>query len=986
LRDLRDLHVFLVPFYFCLLSFEKSPLPKDTPILPLGRDKRRDKKAGFCVTKTEIDKRMGKTGIIRLFDGMVGEGVMLPKSQAARMLLALLLLARGKPCERSRLAGTLWPDTEESLGLFYLRRTLSELRACVTVENATKTAVVIATENIACDVWAFDDAIKAEKWAEAVGCCQGSFLAGYDTEWVLPERAIYEERLLAALERAATESVAMPAEAIAFLRRAIAIGPYRESAVRRLMQLLATQGNHAEATQAFRDLRRRLLEARLGEPSPETQNVAISLRQFASATVPSVPLPKISPLPTPLTRFFGREEERDQLRRYMATSNITGTRLITLTGPGGIGKTRLALEVAAEWTPCFFAPLAEVTQASRLTETLWQILSSHERTTDAWASLISLLSASPQTLLILDNFEQLASEEGVAFIRHLLESVPTLICVVTSRKRLGLPGEHLLTLRPLSTPLQPGTPTRLEEFPAMQLLCDRARALRSDFVITNENTEALATLCRQAEGIPLALELLAAHLRSISPEQLVRHIAPSSAKTLQITNLSLPERHQSVWNAIESTMRLLTSEEQHIFRTLSVFRGGWTIEAAQAVCALPDSLSTLLLLEKLEDFSLINTTNYRFMMLETLREYAQATLSASERESERLSAEAAHQAYFLAFTERRETDFVGPKQREATQELDADWENIRVAFDACSPAEKVEMAIYVALYIQIRPLYLGFMEQALMIITSDIPAIITSDIPAERQARLHSRVGTLQAQLHRWEVGEANLNRALDIYRQIGNVRGIAATLSNRGAIALDRHHYALAEQLLDEAIVYHEEAKDQRAVAITLSNRGLIALRQGDLVSAAQYFQQCIPIREAMGDTRGRAIARLNLASVLLLQGDGEKALAYDQQSLQDAHDLNDWLLAASALDGLACAYTLQEDFSFAAQLFGLSQQQRDNVGMTDTPSWEETIAPFRARTQSHLGEREYASQFADGGHLALETVLERQAEHKTPTKHATK
>jgi predicted ATPase/DNA-binding SARP family transcriptional activator len=908
---------------------------------------------------------MGKIG---LFGGMASEGVSLPKSQAARMLLALLLLARGKPAERSRLAGTLWPENEESLGLFYLRRTLSELRQCLSVENATKTTLQIDTSSITCDIWAFDDALKAEKWEDAAAHCQGSFLAGYDVEWILPLRAQYEESLLVALEKAS--EVATPPKAIEYLHRAIALSPYRESAVCTLMQQLATQGNYAQATQAFRDLRRRLLEARLGEPSQATQAVAASLRQISASALPQappIPNKQNTPLPTPLTRFFGREEERDRLREYIASSKTSGVRLITLTGPGGIGKTRLTLEVATEQTTrVLFAPLAEVTQVANLTEAIWSILSSHGRTTDARASLLTLLSEVPQTVLILDNFEQLATGEGVGFVRDLLESVPTLICLITSRKRLGLPGEHLLTLRPLAMPQQPGTPTRLEEFPAIQLLCDRARAIRSDFAMAPENTEALAALCRLAEGIPLAIELLAAHLRSLSPEQLVRHFAPSSAKTLQITNPSLPERHQSVWNAIETTMRLLTAEEQRYFRRLSVFRGGWTIEAAQTACGLEDPLDTLLLLEKLEDFSLINgNNNNRFHMLETLHEYGQATLPQDER----LLAETAHRAYFLQFVQSCETELVSARQREVMGQLDADWENIRIAFDTGDPAEKVEMAIYVALYVQMRPLFLSFMEQAL--------TVITPDISPERQAKLHSRVGTLQAQLHRWEVGEANLDHALDLYRQIGDVRGIAATLSNRGAIALDRHHYDLAKDLLEEAILYHKEAKDQRAVAVTLSNRGLIALRQGDFTTAAAYFQQCIPIREAMGDTRGLAIARLNLASVSLQQQDATQAKADYQQSLQDAHDIHDLLLAASALDGLACAYTLQEDFSFSAQLFGFSLQLRENVGMTDIPSWEETIAPFRACTQEHLGESEYANRFEAGRHLTIETVLSNTLAH---------
>jgi predicted ATPase len=418
-------------------------------------------------------------------------------------------------------------------------------------------------------------------------------------------------------------------------------------------------------------------------------------------------------LPPSFTRFFGRKQEITRLRELLlahsgstATGGAASGCLVTLTGPGGTGKTRLSLAVAESLLQEFshavwFVPLADLADAELLPATLRESLRlKADPVLEPLEQVVATLAAQP-AMIVLDNFEQLG-QAGVAFVRTLLARVPSLRCLVTSRQRLGLEGEREFSVPPLSVPPQGGGIERLSDFESVQLFVDRAQAVRSDFSLNERNSGSVAALCRQLEGVPLALELAAARAHVATPREMVESLS-KRLDYFAATDSKVPARQRTLRAAIDWSYEFLPAALQQFLANLGVFRGGWTLDAAEAV-AVPEGLagvsaSPLRALGELRAASLIVSEEVeermRFRMLETLRCYAEERLAASGNMPE---VREKHVTFFAKLADQAETG--DPAQRpDLFRRLALEHDNLRAALDAPRCGDKqLEMAASLVIF------------------------------------------------------------------------------------------------------------------------------------------------------------------------------------------------------------------------------------------------------------------------------------------------
>jgi predicted ATPase/DNA-binding SARP family transcriptional activator len=880
-----------------------------------------------------------------------------------------------RPHPREALIELLWPGSDPEAGRSSLRVALYSLRRLLQSAGPAADALLLGERTtVRLDPAAFTTDLGEYRAAVAeaarartpVDRCQalgqaaarytGEFLPGFHDGWAFEERerlATTQRELLQRLVRI-REEVGDREGAVAAAREMVCLDPLWEEAHYEVMRLYAALGQPSACLRQYQELERVLREELDEVPSAQVRALAEELRQGArslvvarSAAAPApppalpletMPLPAGPPpqdpdlpgrpaaephsrLPVWLTRFYGREEEIARLTELLA---LPATRLVTVTGSGGSGKTRLAIAAAgrmveADPGPALFpeavafVSLADLADASRIPDAIAEALGLvRSPEVEALEQVITLLGAR-RWLLVLDNFEHLV-EEGALLVRTLLARAPRLTCLVTSRQRLGLGGEQEFALLPLPTPRRGTTPAQLGEYASVQLFVDRARAVRADFALTPENAASVAELCDRLEGLPLALELAAARAGILTPRQMLAQLEQRFA-FLVSRQRDVPQRHRTLRAAIESSYQLLTAELRRFFARLSVFRGGWTLAAAQAACLdgraqgaecrvesseLPGS--ALDCLEQLRECSLIIAEEVpspsaighpaqpghprsaipevRYRMLETLREFAFEQLSPEER----AHVARRHAEYFLLLAEHGTREDPDPDREPWLERIERERLNLQVAL-GWSLADESGAGTALRLVAALRGFWENHPTEGREWVAAALAA--RGNQSAARRADALHVAGRLAVMQNDLPPARAALEECLALQRASGNRAGMATLLHTLGQCVSGLGAHEEARPFLEEAAAIRRELDDGPGTAWTLESLAWMLQSQGDLEQARRCLEESLAIARECGARLATALVLHGLGWIRALQGDRTAAESYLKESCAVAGEL---------------------------------------------------------------------------------------------------
>jgi predicted ATPase len=629
----------------------------------------------------------------------------------------------------------------------------------------------------------------------------------------------------------------------------------------------------------------------------------------AGSGVPLEPGARRTNLPLQRTALIGRRAERSALQPILLDSEI---RLITLTGPGGTGKTRLAVQAASDAMDRFpggirFVNLAPLFDPKLVVSAIAQGVGIREAPGRPLSEVVKEhLASLGRMLLVLDNFEQVAA--AAADVSDILDACPGVTAMVTSRTALRVYGEREFSVPPLPLPESdaPLSPGRLLDFPSIALFVQRATAVKPDFSLTVQNADAIVQICRRLDGLPLAIELAAARVKVLPPAGLLARIA-SRLELLTGGARDLPERQRTLRRAIDWSHDLLTPEEQKLFRRLSVAVGGCTLEAAEAVCDAQEDLGIDVLdgVTSLVDKSLLSQVGSgdgepRFTMLETIREYGKERL---EQSGETDSTRRAHAAYCLVLAEEGASEMAAAEREAWLGRCDAEHDNLRAAVEYLVESGNAEWGLRLgsALFWFWEPReHLTEGRRSIMALL-ELPG--ANSVSAYRAQALYAAGVLADAQLDfdsSWEF----MNRSLEVQLQLGDKQGIATVESALATVSNKAGFHVKARSHMERALLLWKELGSGRFV-LGLHNLANIAKKQGDYAIARTAYETTLEAFRSTGDIRGMAVALNGLGDVAAAQGDLEGARRLYDDSLAQFQQIEDlWGVAGVLRDlgDLAC------------------------------------------------------------------------------------
>lgn len=876
------------------------------------------------------------------------------RTQKAAALLAYLALHPHRLHSREELADLLWPDAAFDSGRVNLRQALALLRRPL----------------------------------EPPGGCRLFQTQGYSHIGLIPgafqtDVAVFEN----ALRRAARAS--SDTERADWLNQAVQVyggellpGFYDDWILDERERL---RENYDEAVRRLSQLEH-LLPAPALSPPP---SVSLS------------PAPKPN-LPRQLTPFFGREDEVAALLTALQSPDVA---VLTVTGPGGAGKTRFALEAAARlsgsrFERIAFAPLADLSDAALILPTVLDALDIPAAPDLPPSVQIAQALAETPTLLVLDNFEHLV-ETGAFLIADLLQRAPGLSVLITSRQPLGIAGEREFVLPPLPTPNKPEPPARLLQFPSVQLFLDRAQAIRPDFQVTPRNAETVGALCARLEGLPLALELAAGWAQTLTPAQMLAHL-DQRLDLLVSRRRDLPPRHRSLRAVLESSVSLLSSEEQQLLARLTIFRGGGTGVAVEAICQEPQAP---VLLSRLRERSLVSTEEasdeMRFQMLEIVREFVGELL----QQNERAALERRHEDYFVALAETGERELRGAAQTAWLARLEREHDNFRAILEKrnAAPETAVRLAGALGRFWFVRGYWSegrDWLQKSLAAASPDSDNGNGENVLPRAKALLAA--GTMAWVLDEYDEAMRLAEQSLRDYRKRGDRVGMAYSLALLGRVTLLQGDNAGAADLLDESVAQFRGTADRWGLAHALDRRAFAARDAGAYEQAEALHSEGLLLRRALDDHQGIAASISSLGDVAHLRGDQERAdalhgaslerfteigdksgIAYalckmgiialergeigradalHRQSLGLSWELRDKRRIAESLEQIAGVRRAQQENGAAARLLAASDALRAAIGAPLPPGEQAQFDGSVADTRSRLGEHAFSHAWAWG------------------------
>ena len=600
--------------------------------------------------------------------------------------------------------------------------------------------------------------------------------------------------------------------------------------------------------------------------------------------------------PTPL---IGREHEVTAVVRLLHRNNV---RLVTFTGPGGTGKTRLALQVASELGDVFvggvfFVSLASINDPMLVMPTIARALGIRDSMGQpVFARLVEVLQQK-RVLLLLDNFEQIV--EAAPQLADLLSSCPQLKLLVTSREVLHVRSEHEFAVPPLALPDAAHLPKRaaLARTPAVALFLQRAQAARPEFKLTSTNARAVAEICVRLDGLPLAIELAAARMKLLSPQTLLARL---DQPLIMLTGgaRDVPARQQTLRNTIEWSYQLLHAREQRLFRWLSVFVSGCSLQAAEAVCTGPgdgagqvlDGVASLVdksLLQRVEQTGggSEEQEDQRLLMLETIREYGLEALIAS---GEGHAARQAHADYFLQLAEEAEPALKGPLLVAWLERLEREHDNLRAALQWALEGGRAEVALRLGIALERFWVVRGQRNEGLTFLQRALAG--SAEVAANIRAKALLAAARLAFNQSNYDQGEILAQESLALFRELGDKRGIALSLNRLGVAAWRRGDFGSAHVLLEEDLTLFREMGDRDRVAWSLFMHGLLDNKQGEYAGACSRFEESLALFRELGNKRGIAASLTQLAGTLFVsQGNQDMIYPLLEQGLSLDREVGD-------------------------------------------------------------------------------------------------
>jgi predicted ATPase/DNA-binding SARP family transcriptional activator len=853
-----------------------------------------------------------------------GEPVTDFATDKARALLAYLVVESDRPHRRDTLAGLLWPDQPQKKARQSLRQALSDLRK--TIEDSDEAPFLLVSRvdiqfNAECyhwlDVAAFADLVHAckthrhRRLAACLPCLRrlermvdlygGAFLEQF---FVSDSDAFEEWAVLKRewLQREVTEALSLLADyrerrgeykrAQQHARRQVQMEPWREEAHRQLMRLLALDGQRSAALAQYETCRRALADELGIEPTAETRAVYENIRvegqksKYGKVTIP------LHNLPSSATGFVGREVELAEIAELFAGPNC---RMVTLFGPGGIGKTRLALQAAADHLGTFedgiaFIPLAHISAVTHFVPAVASALGLFfHGDQDPEEQLLDYLRQK-ELLLVLDNMEHIL--DCADFLSTVLQHAPGVMLLATSREKLNLQEERVYEIAGLTYPR--GDAVDVEDgYSALELFRQRACQVDRHFGLSEAKVGHAIRICQLVEGMPLGIELAASWVGVQSCEEIADQIA-SSLDTLTTRLRNVPERHRSVWAAFEHSFQLLAEEEKRAFISLAIFRGGFSRETAVAVTGVSTSLMTALL-----DKSLIRRTSPdRYDMHEMLRQYALEKLQADSQLYK--EAQARHARYFATFLAQRGDLLQGEEQRRVLEEVAVEIENARCAWQVALArgwAEQIAQSL--------EGLYHFYNIRCQFEEGADLFALAADrwrEVP--EQANLFGRVlayqGALSYRLGRYDQAQEVLEQGLGIFSRLEAYTKQAFCLVTLADLNRSLGKYDEAEELAQKSLALSRQYQDHCGIASALYTLGMLRYRTGQVEQSKTVLEESLAVSRAYGN-RHVAMSALNaLGDVTCHLGAYDEGRRLFESCLELGRELDDGYTIATLLNNI--------------------------------------------------------------------------------------
>ncbi len=679
-------------------------------------------------------------------------------------------------------------------------------------------------------------------------------------------------------------------------------------------------------------------------------------------------------LPRQLTSFVGREREIAEVKRLLPTTGV-----LMLTGSGGCGKTRLALEVAADLIDTYpdgvwLVELAALAEPDLVLHTLAAALGVREAPGRALlATLIDYLQTR-DLLLVLDNCEHLLAA-CASLVESLARACPRLRVLATSREPLGIPGETVWRVPSLSLP-EPGQAPSVDhllQYEATRLFIERATSGQPGFTPASHNADAVAAVCRRLDGIPLAIELAAARMRVLSVEQIAERLDNRFRLLTGGGRTALP-RQQTLRGTLDWSYDLLSQKEQALLRRLSVFAGGWTLEAVEAVCTGDgvDATEILDLMTELVFKSLVLMDapegQPRYRLLETIRQYGRDRLDESGETS---GVRKRHLHWYLRLAEQAEPELTGADQSMWLDRLEEEHDNLRAALEWSKAApESGDVGLRLARGLWLFWYVRGHYSEGRAWLETMLAR--SRGASASERAKALTGTGFLAYRQGDYSGSIRFCTESLNAFRALGDQSGMAQVLYVMGLVAEHQGDYDRAKSLLMESLDLGTQAGDKRRMAISLNTIGEVARCQGDYAAARVSYEESLALRRDVGDKRGIAIALGNLGHVALYQTDYERAAMLFKEALGLARQLVDKLGIAEYLAGLGGVAAAERRYGRAARLLGAADHLLGVLGTFFEPPDRVEYERSIAATRTGLDEAAFAAAWAEGRGMTLDQAIQ--------------